>query len=47
MTESGGLLVDGSTEVELLNDVSGSEGEVISDDFAEVVIIFTVLDGAV
>jgi hypothetical protein len=47
VTESRSLLVDGGTEVELLDDVSGSEGEVLSDDVAEPVIGLTVLDGAV
>jgi len=47
VTESGGLLVDRLSEVELLDDVSRSEGEVSADNIAEVVVVLTVLDGAV
>jgi len=47
VTESGSLLVDGGTEVELLDDVSRSEGEVLADNITEPVVILTVFDGAV
>lgn len=47
VTESGGLLVDGSSEVELLDDVSRSEGEVPADNFSKVVVVLSVLDGTV
>lgn len=47
VTESGGLLVDGLSEVELLDDVSRSEGEVSADNVTEVIVVLTVLDGAV
>jgi len=47
VTKSGGLLVDGSSKVELLDDVSRSEGEVSADNFAKVVVVLTVLDGTV
>jgi len=47
MAESRGLLIDRSSKVELLDDVSRSETEVFTDNTAEVLVIFTVLDGGV
>lgn len=47
MTESSSLLVDGSTEVEFLDDVHGTEVEVVHDDLGELLIGETLLDGAV
>lgn len=47
MAESRGLLIDRSSKVELLDDVSRSEVEVFTNNTSEVLIIFTVLDGAV
>jgi len=47
VTESGGLLVDGGTEVQLLDDVSRSEGEVVTDNITEVIVVLTVRGSAV
>jgi len=47
VTESGGLLVDGSSQVEFLDDVTGSEGEVLSNDSGEPFVALTTLDGVV
>ena len=47
MTEGGGLLVNWSLEVELLDDGSWSEAEVVLDDSDEIVIGETLLDGSV
>jgi len=47
VTESGGLLVDGSSQVEFLDDVTGSEGEVLSNDSGEPLVALTSLDGVV
>lgn len=44
VTESRGILVDRRAQVQLLDDVTGSEGEVSADDLAEPVVILTVLD---
>jgi len=47
VTKSGGLLVDGSTELELLDDVAGAEVEVVLNNASEELVILTVLNGAV
>ena len=47
MTEGGGLLVDWSLQIELLDDGSWSEAEVVLDDSDEIVIGHTLLDGSV
>jgi len=47
VTESSGLLVDGSAEVKFLNDVHGSEVEVVHDNLGKLFIRETLLDGAV
>jgi len=44
VTESRGILVNRRAQVQLLDDVTGSEGEVSADDLAEPVVILTVLD---
>lgn len=38
VTESSSLLVDGSAEVEFLDDVHGSEVEVVQDDLGELLV---------
>ena len=47
VTEAGGLVVDGAAEVELLDDLEGSELEVLLDEFEEGFVSPAVLDGAV
>ena len=47
MTEGGGFLVDWSLQIELLDDGSWSEVEVVLDDSDEIVIGHTLLDGTV
>ena len=47
VTEAGGLVVDGAAEVELLDDLEGSELEVLLDEFEEGLVSPAVLDGAV
>ena len=47
MAVSSSLSVDRSLEIELLDDVTGSETEVVSNDGGEVLIRSSVLDGTV
>ncbi len=47
VAELSGFLIDGSEEVELLDDVAGSEAKVVHDDLDEVLVGHAFLDGAV
>lgn len=47
VTKAGGLLVDGSTELELLDDVTRAEVEVLANNASEELVILSTLNGAV